>query len=236
MTPSAMKSTNGSTVCILIFAVTLLTPRVGIAEWFGDIYLGASHTKASNNRFQVNGAPVRDLEDADISTPFGGRLGYWFQSHPWLGVAVDVSVFTPDFDDATSPALPGSPVTITVAPISGLLMLRLPLQKSEEFPKGRFQPYLGGGPGLFFTSMSEFAGDAVPPPAVLEDSSLGLGFDARAGLTGLISKQFGLFVEYRYTQIHPELESSTGGGTVKYEPTFRTHHVVLGVTFRFGGQ
>lgn len=229
-----MRLVSGPAARALIFALLVLTPGAAIAQWFGDVYLGVSRTKAGDNRFELNGVTVRDLKGTDISTPFGGRFGYWFQGQAWLGVALDLSVFTPDFGDASGPVLPPSltPVNITVAPISALLLLRLPLQKSEDFPRGRFQPYVGGGPGVFFTSMSEFAGDAVPSPAVLEDSSWTLGFDVRAGVTGLITRRFGLFLEYRYTQVRPKLESSTGGGTVRYEPTFRTQHVVLGVTIR----
>lgn len=230
-----MKATGWSAAAAIVLAATLLTPLVAAAEWFGDIYLGVSHTKASDNTFRLNGAAVRTLEDSDVSTPGGGRLGYWFESQPWLGVAVDASVFNPDFDD-TGPARAGSSVTLTVAPISGLLLLRLPVWTSPEFPEGRLQPYLGGGPGLFFTSLSEFAGASVPSPAVLEDSSWSLGLDGRVGITGLISRTLGVFVEYRYTQTRPELQSRTGGGTVTYDPTFETHHLVVGLTVRFGGQ
>lgn len=216
----------------MIVVFSLLIPAVVRAQWFGDFYLGFTRTHAGDNRFTLNGVTVRELRDTDQSSPFGGRLGYWFRSPAWLGVALDMSVLTPDFNDASGPPLPGSPVTVTVVPISGLLLIRLPLEKSEDFPNGRLQPYLGGGPGIFYTSLSEFAGNTVAPPAVLEDSSWTLGYDARAGITGLIRERLGLFLESRYTRVRPRLESRTGGGQVQYVPTFRTYYVVLGVTFR----
>jgi hypothetical protein len=208
-------------VGVLGLIVILAVPRPGAGEGFADIYMGFSRTEAEDNAYVVDGANVRNLDGTDSSTDVGGgRIGYWFQSLPWVGVALDMSTFEPVFDDAT----------VLVTPASALLMLRAPLLKSGDFPEGRVQPYLAGGPAFFFTAISESTGTAVPPPAILSDSSIDPGFDARAGVTVLIYRPFGLFFEYRYTRVRPELKD----GAVRYEPDFKTQHAVLGVTFRFG--
>lgn len=222
-----MNVTSPTIACAAVFAIVLLcAPRAGSAEWYGSVYLGASHTEASANRFELGGATVRSLETSDDSSLFGGRLGYWLESRPWLGVAADASVFTPDFED----------VTMTVAPVSALLMARLPLLEANEYPRGRLQAYLGAGPGLFFTSVSEFVGPAVAPPAVLEDSSLDLGLDLRVGVAGAIGKRIQAFIEYRYTDVDTDLESMTGSGAVRYAPSLETHHVLVGVSVRFAAE
>ncbi len=230
-----MQSLLKLSVVILTLLFCLTQSEDAAAEWFADAYLGGSHTSASNNRFQIAGTTVRDLEDSDVSTPGGVRLGYWFERYSWVGLALDFSVFDPNFDDtATSPGPTFEDVTLGVRPLSALIMVRLPLRKSPEFPMGRLQPYIGVGPGLFWTTLSEPAGSTVLPPAVLEDMSLDLGIDLRAGVTALIRSWVGIFLEYRYTQFKSTLDSETGSGLVKYEPTLRTNYALFGVTFRFG--
>ncbi|MGQ0694821.1 MAG: outer membrane protein [Nitrospiraceae bacterium] len=224
-----------ATVRVLIVLLTLLIPSWGTAEWFADAYLGGSSTVASNNTFHVNGNLVRQLERSDISTPGGGRLGYWLATYPWLGLALDVSAWNPEFGDTGPPQL-AAPVTLTLLPISPLVMVRLPLGQSEQFPKGRVQPYVAGGPTFVFTALSEFAGQTVQSPAVLEDTSMTLGFDLRGGIAAFVTKNVGLFVEYRYLQVRPTLESTTGSGVVRYQPTFQTNAGVVGITYRFGWQ
>jgi len=224
-----------ATLGVLITLLIILTPRVGTAEWFADAYIGGSSTVAKNNRFQVNGTVVRDLEQSDISTPGGGRLGYWLETYPWLGLALDLSAWNLNFNDIGPPQL-SSLESLTVAAISPLVMVRLPLDKSEQFPKGRIQPYVAGGPTFFYTVLSEFAGHTVQSPAVLDDSSMTLGFDLRGGIAVFLTKNFGIFAEYRYLQVRPTLESNTGSGVVQYQPTFQTNAGVVGITYRFGGQ
>ena len=232
---SAKREAERATLGVLITVLTLLTPSVGIAEGFADVYLGGGSTVATHNTFQVNGNIVRHLERSGTSQLFGGRLGYWFENYPYLGLALDTAVSTPKFSDI-GPPQSMSPVTLSVAPISPLAMVRLPLGQSEEFPKGRFQPYVAAGPALVFTALSVFAGKTVGSPAVLEDSSMSLGFDLRGGIVTFLTKNFGIFVEYRYLQVHPTLESNTGSGVVQYRPTFQTNAGVVGITYRFGWQ
>jgi len=232
---SAKRRAEMATLGVLITLLTILTPRVGTAEWFADAYLGGSSTVATNNRFQLNGNVVRDLERSDISTPGGGRLGYWFEASPWLGLALDFSTWNLNFNDIGSPQF-SQLESLTVAAISPLALVRLPLDQSEQFPKGRIQPYVAGGPTYFYTVLQEFAGQTVQSPAVLGDSSMTLGFDLRGGVTAFLTKNVGIFVEYRYLQVSPTLESNTGSGVVRYQPTFQTNAGVIGITYRFGWQ
>jgi hypothetical protein len=128
-----------------------------------------------------------------------------------------------DFDDKD----------IGVGSISTLLMVRLSLNSSEEFPKGRIQPYLGVGPGLYFGGMSEFVAEVPPAGRVLDDSYFSPGFDGRCGISVLIKKSYGLFLEYGFKRFSPSFDSDAPGGAILLEPTFNIHNFSLGISFRF---
>ena len=118
-------------------------------------------------------------------------------------------------------------------PISALLMARLPIDKTDEHPKGKYQPYIGLGPGSFFSGMSEFIPNAASTDSVLDDSSWDLGFDGRVGIICYFWKKTGIFLEYRYTNFSPTFKRETSSGTFTLEPTLKTNHLSLGVSFRF---
>jgi hypothetical protein len=206
-------SVAGALLCALCL---LATPAS--AEWFADLWAGASRTESEDLKLTI--LDVEVSEEVDYSNTFtvGLRVGYWFDSARWLGLALDASYFRPDPD-------------LTVFPVSALVLLRLPLLTSEDFPKGRLQPYLAGGPGLFVSKLgvdlgSDFGGRA-------NDTQLDIGLDARAGLTFLFTEDFGIFLEYRMTRVSPEWEISVPDTKANIKTDFNTHHVIGGVSFRF---
>ncbi len=77
------------------------------------------------------------------SSVFGGRVGHWFDSLDFLGVAVDASHYRPDTIPSSLQRL-----DLYVTPISVDLMLRWPLLTSADHPKGLLQPYLTIGPAV----------------------------------------------------------------------------------------
>jgi len=113
---------------------------------------------------------------------------------------------------------------VRVVAVSLDLMLRWPLMKTADFPNGRLQPYVTAGPAIFFTE-AEFAGDS--------DSDRSLGFKAGVGVTFLITKNLGVFGEYRFTRFSPELKFTSGGSSSKFEPDINTHHPLVGASLRF---
>ena len=201
----------------------LLIPNYALGEWFGDIYIGMHSSLADDMSIEFNGATVKTYTDNDTGSLFGGRIGYWFESYSWLGLAVDASVSQLDFDN----------IGIGIGSFSTLLMVRLSLNSSEEFPKGRIQPFLGVGPGFYFGGMSEFIEEVPPAGRVLDDSYFSLGFDLRCGTSVLIKKSYGIFLEYGFKRFSPTFNSDVPGGTISLEPTFSTHNFSVGVSFRF---
>jgi Outer membrane protein beta-barrel domain len=195
----------------------VLGPRPASAEWFADAYGGASITADADVTVR-NGTTVDDKVEFDTEGMGGARLGYWLEGLRWLGVAGDVSYFGPAGQGTTAET------RLEVVPLSPLVMLRLPLLESREFPMGRLQPYVGAGPGFFLTRVK------VDVPGLGEQRSdwqFEVGADARAGITFMITPGVGTFVEGRYTVF------STNPGGRSTELDIETVHVTGGVTFRW---
>src|SRR5687767_9085067 len=122
------------------------------AEVFVDLRVGGAFTDDNDIELDFGPVSLRGETEYEDSVTGGMRLGYWFDSLPWFGLAADVSYFAPD-DDTGGPEY-------DVIPISPLFMARVPIATTEEYPYGRVQPFLGIGPGIF-VSLLDFdpAGD-----------------------------------------------------------------------------
>ena len=211
-----------------------VAPSTVSAERFVDLYGGVAFTasddvSAKSVNFPIFGTVTTESAtrrvDFGSSPTMGIRGGYWLESVPWLGGAIDVSYFEADGDN----------VDITVVPLSFLLMLRWPLLTSDEFPKGRLQPYLGIGLATFFADLTA---DFTPTVSQkVDDFAIEAGLDLRSGLAWQFHPRFALFGEYRFTHFSRELDPKPpflGFGTVEIvETTLSTHHFLGGVSFRF---
>lgn len=157
----------------------------------------------------------------------GGRGGYWFDQVPGLGLAFDVSYFP----------LRASAVQIDVIPMSILVMYRMPLLTSEEYPKGQVHPYAGIGPSFVLANASTDFSPTVPSA---DATSKTVGLDVRAGLDWLFSPHLSLFVEYRYlyTKMKAETECQGFCGVESQTSntitaTLEAHIVSAGLSYHF---
>jgi hypothetical protein len=229
----------------IIIVFVLLTMPTGVSgEWFADLYAGVSASQDADVSVEefaplFTPASARRGVAFDPSITYGGRVGYWFKWVPWVGFAVDASSFRAE----------GDGVEIDLIPVSGLLMLRWPLLTSTDAPYGRLQPYVGIGGSTFIIPNL----DVDFRPAVtqkMSTDSVEFGLDTRAGLAWQFHKHFALFAEYRYTYVRIEIDEkgcaappcTTPIGppgpqgfdnSRAVEAALDTHHVLVGVSFRF---
>jgi opacity protein-like surface antigen len=201
-------------VVILVTVVTAAAPAS--AQWFVDVYLGAAKTSTADVDVTQGGVTTSDPVAYTSSVTLGVRGGRWFDALPWLGVALDASFFKTSAD-------------FTVIPISALVMARYPILKSDDYPEGRLHPYVGVGPGLFFSSIGGGLGNLRS----VDDTSVNLGLDMRAGVAYPIEKNIFLFGEYRFTHVSPDFSFDQRGTATTADTTLNTHHFLLGVSFRF---
>ncbi len=191
---------------MLIAHAVVPTPAIAAPEWFADVYLGVAATHSSEGDTTVSGQTTRDHFDGDASVNPGVRVGRWFETLPWLGLALDTSYFKPGSDSQAIPT-------------SLLVMGRLGVLKGGDFPDGRLRPYAGVGPAVFFTLLDG------------ELASVEIGLDVRAGVLFRLNERIAVFGEYGFTHVSPSLDSDKTD--TKIDTTFDTHHVVVGVSFRF---
>jgi opacity protein-like surface antigen len=240
------------TVFLLVVCLTAVTVPAS-AEWFADLFVGPAFTQNHDVKVSQEGitATAVDVNFAN-SVYFGGRAGYWFESIPYVGLALDVSHFWPDMKNQTVTAclsgraadgiagcLPGFPfphVDLSVTGISFDAMLRLPLLVTKEIPKGRLQPYVTVGPTIFVARAKD-SGLLVPTKQTETDTSVGV--KAGAGIAWQFHPNIALFGEYRFTHFAPKFDfhntSLFVDGTASSPLTtdVNTHRAVFGVSLRY---
>lgn len=153
-------------------------------------------------------------EPGNIDLPYrtawtsDGHLGTWFNE--WSGVSLDGPFFQTDENGFNKNA--GS--------ATALLLLRVQLRKSGGVPNGQLEPYVGIGPGIFFTN--EEIGFQRDSGGKLNAAHMSIGLDFRAGMRWQINDKLDLIGEYRMTHYDNNREkleraalNSTENGDVK---------------------
>ena len=214
------------------------------AELALDIFGGVSLTESTDvavDGIDDTNVSVRGvLSNVKVDPGFtvGGRIGYWFESLPFLGLAVDGFFFslpvpaqTVDTTATFTGSIRGRPITATgsrqvrlpsvdlpAAGFSPQLMLRWPVLTSNEMPKGRLQPYIGVGPA-WAVSIDR------------DELALVLGGLVRGGIAFNLFRHLALFAEYRYS-FFPNFELTDSRG-LHFQTDVNTHNVVGGISIRF---
>jgi hypothetical protein len=234
-------------VMLVAMAGLALSARVGSAEWFADLYAGVSLTQSNDVTIHdpIVGQGVYKDTDFGTNAAYGIRVGRYFDSIPFLGLALDYFSFSPNIPPQGTQREGCMLVTgcgtfeghtgridIQARAISLDLMLRLPLFKTDKVPNGRLQPYLSLGAPLFITT--------VTPRTSLQfrnqhdETSVSVGGKGAAGVAVQIFSNLNLFGEYRFTHTstNVDLESAVVR-TASFDTTFNTHSLLMGLSARW---
>ncbi|HZP35475.1 MAG TPA: outer membrane beta-barrel protein [Methylomirabilota bacterium] len=218
------------------------------AEWFADVFAGLSFTRDHDVKIHDFGIGTGTYEDVefDRSLAWGGRAGRYFDSLPFLGLAVDFFRYNPDIGGQSVQLrgcfFPGGSCgsgsggtgrfDVEVTALSVDLMLRLPLLKSDDAPWGRLQPYVAVGPPLYITNVTprntrNFRNHD-------DDTDLSVGYKLAGGVAFQIFKNLALFGEYRFTHVSPEVELRDANiGRTTLRTDLDTHSALIGLSARW---
>jgi hypothetical protein len=194
---------------------------------FPEDYSGPSQSEADAAKIERPvsfNLPEPANRDADYGSALAadGRVGMWFNE--WGGIALDGPFFQAD----------GYGLNNTVVSTTPLLLLRLQLLKSGNVPKGRLQPYLGIGPGIFLTEQK--ANFRRELDSKIDTGHMAVGVDLRAGMRWQLSSKLGVFGEYRMTHYKTDVSDNNKAASVISEHgkgSLTTNHIMGGLTFTF---
>lgn len=217
------------------------------AEWFADLFAGVSSTQDHNVKLNDHGIGQGTYEDVefDRSLAWGGRAGRYFDSLPFLGVAVDFLRYNPDIGGQSVQLrgcfFPGGcgtgrggigRIEVQTNAVSVDLMLRLPLFKSADAPQGLVQPYIAVGPPLFITTITprntrNFRNHD-------DDTDISFGYKLAGGVAVQVYKNLALFGEYRFTHVSTEVELRDANiNRTTLRTDLDTHSALVGLSARW---
>ncbi len=235
-------------ISAMVMCLVLVTAVPAAAEWFADAYAGRTFTLSDD--VTVHSPPglsvYRDTE-FDQSWIIGGRFGRYLDAAPFLGLAIDASIFWPTIGpqqlhidgcvpSGTCNGGPGGTtgrIDVDVISVSFDVLLRLPLMKSPDAPWGRLQPYITGGLPFFYTT--------VTPRTTAQfrnqdgDSDYTVGYKAGAGIAFQVAPSLMLFAEYRYThtEVSVDLRDSALLKQTPMHFDLNTHYALVGLSARW---
>ncbi|HJV56356.1 MAG TPA: outer membrane beta-barrel protein [Methylomirabilota bacterium] len=234
-------------VALVVLASLGVGTRPASAEWFADLFAGLSLTRDHDLKLNDQGIGQGTYESVefDRSLAWGGRFGRYFDSVPFVGLALDFFRFYPDIGGQSVQLrgcfFPGGCGTgrggtgsleVQTTAVSVDLMLRLPLWKSTEAPQGRVQPYVAVGPPFFITTITprntrNFRNHD-------DDTDYSFGFKAAAGVAVQVFSNLALFGEYRFTHVSPEVELHDANlNRTTLRTDLDTHSALVGISARW---
>jgi hypothetical protein len=187
--------------------------------------------------------------EVDNSPIFGGKAGYWFDFFPLVGVELEIYTFKPNItvppqtrvgtvlgddgeeEDASITFTEPFKFDVTVVAIGFNLLGRYPLFKSPRYPRGRLQPYIGGGPGLFVTTIEDKEEDAADN---IGKKTLAFGgFQAVGGLKWFLLNKLALFAEYKFTFFTADLSGASEAFSLGARQDIVANHFYGGIAYHF---
>jgi opacity protein-like surface antigen len=234
-------------VTFIMLVCLVFTVSPASAEWFADAFAGGSFTEKSDITVH-NSAGLGIFRDVDFdrALTYGGRFGHYFDSVPFLGLAVDGFTFSPNIGpqrvrvDGCVPSGGCSggqggtnSLDVDVMAVSLDVMLRLPLLKSDKAPWGLLQPYIAAGAPVFLTTVTPRTTRSFRNHD--SDTDFSFGYKVAGGVAVQIVSNLMLFGEYRLTHTQPGVELRDAV-TLHHAPLrmdLDTHSVLLGLSARW---
>jgi opacity protein-like surface antigen len=198
------------------------------AEWYAAAALGAviPHNLTNNEGSgSVFGVPADGMKFSDISLSSGfavdGKLGYFLQRAPWLGLEAEVLASRPK---AKAQTFSGQSRVIFVEgtiTAGDVRVIGPALNVILRYPGKRLQPYIGGGPMVAFIKTFDEG-----------DTSSEIGFNVLGGIRLLLSQRVGIFAEGKYMRAGYSSDHGLAP-TLNIKGDYSASHILVGTSFHF---
>jgi opacity protein-like surface antigen len=224
------------------------------AESYFSVYTGSAFTRDSDLTISQPATASAatysgvswDTRSLEMPPYYGLRLDHFLDRAPNFGVGVEFNHYKVYADTGKSVPVNGTwngAAVSTVAPLNqrvqkfnishgvnyvGLnLLYRWRTEPGEPFPRGRLQPYVGGGPVLYIVH-GENAVNNLTNDEKYQGS--GWGYQLFGGLRYGLTPRVSLMVEGKYSHGTAKVDTA-GAGTA--ETPLNTWHAAIGLSFRF---
>ena len=209
---------------ITVWVLSLILPvRPAVAEVYIAGFVGANIPNDLSDTQSSLGGTTLSGNDLSLITSvvYGAKLGYFFNSMKWLGVETEVFNAEPHLKQQNWTV--GGVDLGTLPGIHNRVTTWAPLNIVVRFQAGLFEPYVGVGPGVFFSHLS--AED-------LSSSSTVVGLNTQVGLRLRLGQTFALFGEWKYNRATFDHENLAGTGQ-NFEADYSANSLVLGLGIHF---
>jgi opacity protein-like surface antigen len=187
-------------------------------ETYVAVFAGMNFAQPLSNISGSVGSSSGSTNDVPMksSLVYGGKVGLFSADAPFIGLELEAFTSTPQTKQSThsSFVVPGAQVRVTTTALNVIL----------RWPGERFQPYIGGGPAVFFMDASNSLGSV---------SDTKLGASGLAGLKVFLTKNWGLYGEYKYNHATFRDSTSSPFGQVQGNVTYDAHLAVAGIAYHF---
>ncbi len=212
----------------LAYAETYVAGQIGVT--LPSIGNGLTHNELTG--VFPSGSTISD-QSLETSLLYGGKLGHYFRSLPWLGLEAEVYNTTPDIkqQDITFSGPSGPVGTINLPGVDFRVLTLAPLNLTLRYHKTRLQPYIAVGPGIFFAQIKD--------PSITSDntqSDTTFGLNAQVGLRYYITRHFTVFMEGKFNHARfnfPETPPGINFNMFGFDSTYNMLHVAFGLSYNF---
>jgi outer membrane protein with beta-barrel domain len=178
-----------------------------------------------------NSGAKATADDLKNSAVLGGKLGYFFERIPWLGLELEGFGTTPHFEQQSRVAtLPNGATVAQAQRGANLRVLTWATNVVARAQWDRLTPYVAIGPGVFVARRKT-------PQTDNADTSTTLGLNTQVGLGFQLTRAFALFGEWKYNYSHfhfDQVQNPQGSQVMQaFRGTYTAHLFVFGVAYHF---
>jgi opacity protein-like surface antigen len=225
-------------VAIFIAMSALYGPKLASGEMY---VAGEAGVTVPSGLTNIEGTgPLSGLRNTDLdqslSSIFGAKVGYFFESLPWLGIEGSFNYSHPSVKQQSVNSnfiIPGGtpiPLGTRTIPGSNMTVMSGIANVIVRYPGKRVQPYVGGGAGIAYGRIQDLSTFNINTGAPIREtvSDTGVMWNGLAGVRFFLTRHVALYTEYKYMKTSFQFEKD-----VQIKADYSSHNFLAGIAFHF---